>query len=156
MRTIIPVHRHLFALAIVCCWMAGLAAAQTSSGARALTDAFVQAWNAHDARAFGRLYADDAEWIAVGGERHRGHVAVEGALAKEHASWARTTTLRATDVVVREIDSENAIVMFRWEVTRAERVGPGHSVATHCSWPRIGRGVRIIVVGQAAALPMPR
>jgi uncharacterized protein (TIGR02246 family) len=156
MRTIIPVHRHLFALAIVCCWMAGLAAAQTSSGARALTDAFVQGWNAHDARAFGRLYADDAEWIAVGGERHRGHVAVEGALAKEHASWARTTTLRATDVVVREIDSENAIVMFRWEVTRAEEGGArplrGNTllVAAH----REGRW--IIVVGQAAALPMPR
>ena len=74
-------------------WMAGVAAGQASSGAGTLADAFVHAWNAHDGRAFGRLYADDADWVTVGGERHKGRIAVEGALAKEHAIWARTTTL---------------------------------------------------------------
>jgi hypothetical protein len=44
-------------------------------------------------------------------------IAIEEALAKEHASWARTTTLRATDVMVRELDRERAIVMFKWEIT---------------------------------------
>lgn len=71
-------------------------------------------------RALGRLYADNADWVTVGGERHKGRVAIEGVLAKEHASWARTTILRATDVAVRAINSENAIVMFKWEITRAK------------------------------------
>ena len=116
----------------------------------------MQAWNTHDARAFGRLYADDAEWITVGGERHKGRVAVEGALAKEHASWARTTTLRATDVVVRDIDSEHAIVMFRWEVTRTED-GVAKPLAGNTLLVAAKHDGRwIIVVGQVAALPMPR
>ena len=156
MRTIIPVLRQVLALALCFCSTAGLVAAQTSSGPGALADAFVQAWNTHDARAFGRLYADDAEWITVGGERHKGRVAVEGALAKEHASWARTTTLRATDVVVRDIDSEHAIVMFRWEVTRTEE-GVAKPLAGNTLLVAAKHDGRwIIVVGQVAALPMPR
>jgi|SRR5688500_4881360 ketosteroid isomerase-like protein len=88
--------KHLVAFVIVFGWTAGAAARQTSA-AGALAEAFVDAWNTHDVRAFGRLYADDADWVTVGGDRHKG-VAIEGALAKEHASWARTTTLRASDV----------------------------------------------------------
>ena len=59
-----------------------------TSAAGALADAFVDAWNTRDVRALGRLCADEADWVRVGGERHKGRVAVEGALAKEHASWA--------------------------------------------------------------------
>jgi uncharacterized protein (TIGR02246 family) len=96
----------LVAFVIVFGWTAGAAAGQTSA-AGTLADAFVDAWNTHDVRAFGRLYADDADWVTVAGERHKGRVAVEGVLAKEHAGWARTTILRATGVAVRAIDSEN-------------------------------------------------
>ncbi len=156
MRTMIPVLRQLLAFGLFSCSTVGLLAAQMSSGPGALADAFVQAWNTHDARAFGRLYADDAEWITVGGERHKGRAAVEGALAREHASWARTTTLRATDVVVRDIDSENAIVMFRWEVTRAEE-GAAKPLAGNTLLVAAKHDGRwIIVAGQVAALPMPK
>lgn len=91
--------KHLILFVIVFGWTAGAAAGQTSA-AGALADAFVDAWNTHDVRAFGRLYADDADWVTVGGERHKGRVAIEGALAKEHASWARTTALRAAEVSI--------------------------------------------------------
>lgn len=89
--------KHLLAL-ILFGAMAGVAAGQRSSAAGALVDAFVHAWNTHDGPAFGRLYADDADWVTVGGETYHGRVAIEAALAKEQASWARTTTLRTTDV----------------------------------------------------------
>lgn len=125
----------LIAFVIVFGWTAGAAAGRTSA-AGALADAFVDAWNTHDVRALGRLYADDADWVTVGGERHKGRVVVEGALAKEHGSWARTTTLRATDVAVRAIDSEHAIVMFSGESRALRRVGRNHSAATHSSWPQ--------------------
>ena len=83
-------------------------------------------------------------------------IAVEGALAKEHASWARTTTLRATDVVVRVIDSENAIVMFKWEITRPEErgVSPLRGNTLLVAAKQDGRW--IVVAGQAAAVPVPR
>jgi uncharacterized protein (TIGR02246 family) len=148
--------KHLFALVIFFGWMAGVVAGQTSSGAGALADAFVHAWNTHDGRAFGRLYADDADWVTVGGERHRGRVAVEGALAREHAGWARTTTLRATEPVVRVIDSENAIVMFEWEITRMEEseVRPLRGNTLLVAAKQDGRW--IIIAGQTAAVPVPR
>lgn len=147
--------KHLVALVIVFGWTAGAAAGQTSV-AGALADAFVDAWNTHDVRALGRLYADDADWVTVGGERHKGRVAVEGVLAKEHAGWARTTILRATDVAVRAIDSENAIVMFKWEITRPEEsaVKPLRGSTLLVAARRDGHW--IITAGQAAAVPAPR
>lgn len=147
--------KHLVAFVIVFGWTAGAAAGQTSA-AGALVDAFVNAWNTHDVRAFGRLYADDADWVTVGGERHKGRVAVEGVLAKEHAGWARTTILRETGVAVRAIDSENAIVMFKWEITRTEESGvtPLRGNTLLVAAKRDGRW--IITAGQAAAVPLPK
>ena len=147
--------KHLVALVIVFGWTAGAAAGQPSA-AGALADAFVDASNTHDVRALGRLYADDADRVTVGGERHKGRVAVEGVLAKEHASWARTTILRATDVSVRAIDSENAIVMFKWEITRTEESGvrPLRGNTVLVAAKQDGRW--IITAGKAAAVPAPR
>jgi uncharacterized protein (TIGR02246 family) len=147
--------KHLVALVIVFGWTTGAAAGQTSA-AGALADAFVDAWNTHDVREFGRLYANDADWVTVGGDRHKGRVAVEGVLAKEHAGWARTTMLRATDVAVRAIDSENAIVMFKWEITRPKEsaVTPVRGNTLLVAAKQDGRW--IITAGQAAAVPLPK
>jgi hypothetical protein len=92
----------------------------------------------------------------VGGERRKGRVAVEGVLAKEHASWARTMILRATDVAVRAIDSENAIVMFNWEITCPEEsaVKPLRGSTLLVAARREGRWN--ITAGQAAAVPLPK
>jgi uncharacterized protein (TIGR02246 family) len=148
--------KHLVAVVILFGYMAGVVAGQRSSAAGALADAFVHAWNTHDGPAFGRLYADDADWVTVGGETYHGRVAIEGALAKEHASWAPTTTVRTTDVVVRAIDSEQAIVMFKWEITRAEESGarPLRGNTLLVAAKKDGRWM--ITAGQAAAVPVPR
>ena len=143
--------KHLVAFVIVFGWTAGAAAGQTSA-AGAFADAFVDAWNTHDVRALGRLYADAADWVTVGGERHKG-VAVEGVLAKEHAGWARTTILRATDVAVRAIDSENVIVMFKWEITRTEESGVRPLRGNTLLVAAKQDGHWIITAGQAAAVP---
>lgn len=67
---------------IVMVWMTSLSAAQPPAGAGALVDAFARAWNTHDGSAFGLLYADDADWVMVSGERLKGRTAIEQALAK--------------------------------------------------------------------------
>jgi uncharacterized protein (TIGR02246 family) len=130
-----------------------VAAGQLSPRAEDLVDAFVQAWNAHDGPTFGRLYADDADWVMVGGERLKGRTAIEAALTKEHATWARMTTLRATDVSVRELGAGHAIVMFKWEIASdAERGGRrfrGNSVLAVAK----ARQGWVILAGQAAAVP---
>ena len=92
----------------------------------------------------------------MGGARHKGRVAIEGVLANEHAGWARPTILRATDVAVRAIDSENAIVMFKWEITRHEESGgrPLRGNTLLVAAKQDGRW--IITAGQAAAVPLPK
>jgi uncharacterized protein (TIGR02246 family) len=141
---------------LICACLTVVAAARPYSAARDLVDAFAQAWNTHDGPAFGRLYADDADWVMVGGERLKGRTAIEEALTKEHATWARTTTLRATDVSVRELDPGRAVVMFKWEIAsnseRGARVFRGNTVLVAAK----ARQGWIIVAGQAAAIPAPR
>jgi uncharacterized protein (TIGR02246 family) len=145
--------RSLVAHVILLAWMTAVAAAQLSPAAGAVVEAFVHAWNTHDGPALGRLYADDADWVMVGGGRLKGRNAIEAALAREHAGWARITTLRATDVVVRELDRERAIVMFKWEITsdaeRAARPFRGNTVLVVAK----ARDGWVIVAGQAAAVP---
>jgi hypothetical protein len=75
--------KHLVAFVIVFGWTAGSASGQTSA-AGALADAFVDAWNTHDVRAFGRLYADDADWVTVGGEDTR--------VASQSKAYSRRST----------------------------------------------------------------
>lgn len=139
--------------AIVIAWMTALSAAQPTAGAAALVDAFVHAWNTHDGSAFGLLYADDADWVMVSGERLKGRTAMEQALAKEHRSWAGTTTLRAADVSVRELDPQRAVVMFRWEiVSDAQPDGRPYRGNTVLIVEK-AREVWVIVAGQASAVP---
>jgi uncharacterized protein (TIGR02246 family) len=137
-------------------WTTAVAAAQRPAAPGALVDAFVHAWNTHDGPAFGRLYADDADWVMVGGERLKGRTAIEEALTKEHVNWARSTTLRATDVVVRELDPERAVVMFKWEITadaeRGARPFRGNTVLVVAQ----ARERWVIIAGQAAAVPASR
>ena len=90
------------------------------------------------------------------GERLKGRVVIEQALAKEHASWARTTTLRAADVSVRELDRQRAILMFKWEISSdAERGAPPRRGSTILVVEN-GRAGWVIVAGQAAAAPTPK
>ena len=138
---------------IAVAWTAAPSAAQPTPGAGAVVDAFVRAWNTHDGPAFGRLYGDDADWVMVSGERLKGRDAIEQALAKEHGSWARRTTLRAADVIVRDIDRQRAIVMFTWEIASdAERGARPYRGNTMLIVERVGEAW-VIVAGQAAAVP---
>jgi uncharacterized protein (TIGR02246 family) len=132
---------------------AAATAAQPRSTAGALAEAFAHAWNTHDARAFGALYAIDADWVTVAGIRHKGRAAIEAALGKEHASWARVSTLRATDVVVRDVDPDHAVVMFAWEITGADRGGTGILRGNTLIVATKRRGNWSIIAGQVASLP---
>src|SRR5687767_9094386 len=74
---------HLVAFVIVLGWTAGAAAGQTLA-AGALADAFVDAWNTHDVRALGRLYADDADWLRWAAQDTRA--------ASRSKAYSRTST----------------------------------------------------------------
>ncbi len=73
---------------------------------------FVRAWNTHDMSAFRKLFADDVTWVAVAESRLEGRTAVLKEFAEIHGSWARTTTVRASDVKVQQVRPDVAVVFF--------------------------------------------
>jgi uncharacterized protein (TIGR02246 family) len=83
-----------------------------SSGAESLLDGFVQAWNSHDGKAFDHLFTDDAVWVAVAEARTQGRTAIVNEFSEIHATWAKETTIVASDIEVHSVREDVAIVLF--------------------------------------------
>lgn len=88
-----------------------------------LVEAFVSAWNNHDAKAFGEMFSDDVHWVTASGARVKGRADVESFLGKEHLTWARTTTMAASDIEAKPLGQDLAVVLFRWKIVGAGRPG---------------------------------
>ena len=142
--------RQLVMLVLACFSLVAGPRAQ-SPAPESVADRFVRAWNAHDGAAFGELFSEDAYWITASGERVKGRAHVRAYLEKEHATWARSTTMKADDVEVKPLARGLAIVSFRWEIAGADparsRRGTGLMVAaaSETRW--------MVVAGQVAILP---
>ena len=67
-------------------------------------------FNRHDAAAATRMYAPDADFVGVRGERARGRAEAEKGLANAFRTRAREATLRTEDVEVRFVRPDVAIV----------------------------------------------
>ena len=67
-------------------------------------------FNAHDARAATAMYADDADFVSVRGERAHGQIEIEKRLAHIFATRAGATTLKTLDTSIRFPRSDIAIV----------------------------------------------
>jgi uncharacterized protein (TIGR02246 family) len=118
-----------------------------------LVNGFVAAWNSHDAAAFGKLFAADADWVTASGLRLRGRDKIQAYLAEEHATWAKTTRMQATNIHVRRASADTVTLFFEWEITDiaagSSRRGNNVFVATR---PDAGW---IIGAGQVARKPAP-
>jgi uncharacterized protein (TIGR02246 family) len=99
---------------------------------------FARSWNAHSMKSFCDVLSDDADWVTVAGTRLKGRSEVQAFLDKEHSGWARTTSMRTTDVAVRPLGVDAAVISFNWEITRAVG-GDGQPSAP-------SRGVNLFVV----------
>jgi uncharacterized protein (TIGR02246 family) len=76
----------------------------------ALVDRMTAAFNVHDAREAAAMYADDADFVSVRGERAHGRKEIEKRLAHIFATRARATTLKTLDTSIRFPKSDVAIV----------------------------------------------
>jgi uncharacterized protein (TIGR02246 family) len=72
----------------------GAATAEDVAAARALVAAYEDAWNRHDMRALGALFADDAEWVNIVGMWWRDRAALTEAHAAYHATMFKDTPTR--------------------------------------------------------------
>jgi uncharacterized protein (TIGR02246 family) len=121
------------------------------SGAGTLATLFMEAWNTHDAAAFGRLMASDADWVTASGIRLRGRDGIQAYLADEHATWAKASTMRAMNIQVRALNRKTAVVSFEWEIsTPADDGGPPSVARGNNLFVTLKEGGWTIVSGQVA------
>ncbi|HRZ01166.1 MAG TPA: SgcJ/EcaC family oxidoreductase [Burkholderiaceae bacterium] len=83
---------------------------------RAPLDAFCAAWNAHDMRAFGRLFTPAADFVNAFGTWWRGREAIEAAHAATHGDVFGTSTLAFEDVELRELAPGLALARAHWHL----------------------------------------
>jgi uncharacterized protein (TIGR02246 family) len=104
LRVIIPLFMSLL--------FAATSAAQSATPV-AVIDDFLKAWNSHDAKAFDRLFTQDAIWVPVAETRVAGHADVIKEFEQIHTTWAKKTTIIARDVKVQSVRPDVAVILFQ-------------------------------------------
>ena len=93
-----------------------------------LPDRFIAAWNAHDLKAFEKLYTSDAVWVAVAEERTEGRAAIVSEFAKVHTGngWAIRTTITKKGVPeVHMLRPDVATIFFHMDFLSDGKPVPG-------------------------------
>ena len=126
------------------------------AGPETVVDAFVRAWNSHDAKTFGDVFSEDAP---ASGVRVKGRGEIQSFLRKEHLTWARTTAMKAADVEVKSIGPDLVVVLFRWDIVGApdadgKAVGPFRGSTLFVAASQANRWT--VVAGQVATAPSAR
>ena len=83
-----------------------------SASPDALVENFVKAWNSHSAKAFDRLFTDDAIWVPVAEARVEGRGNIVKDLGEIHATWAKATTVVQSGREVRTLRPDCAVILF--------------------------------------------
>ena len=83
-----------------------------NSNPEALVNDFVKAWNSHEAKAFDRLFIDEAVWVPVANVRTEGREQIVKDFAEIHAAWAKSTTISINSVKVQQLRPEVAVILF--------------------------------------------
>lgn len=92
----------------------GVSAVQAAPATPELAaQAFVEAWNSHEAQNFEGLFTEDAWWVPVVESRLSGRMQIVADLKQAHAIWAGRTTMALSDVVVSTLSDTSAAVLFK-------------------------------------------
>jgi uncharacterized protein (TIGR02246 family) len=86
---------------------------------RGVVDSFMDAWNQHDAKAFGALFAEDADFFNIRGIHERGRKRIEDFHAPLFATIFKSSHQTADEISVRFVKPDVAEVDVRWGMTGA-------------------------------------
>jgi uncharacterized protein (TIGR02246 family) len=84
---------------------------------QALVDRFVRAWNAHDPKAMGELFTEEADFVNFEGVWSQGRAWIRAQLERGHITRFKGTTLVETNTRLRMVRDNVAILHFRWELS---------------------------------------
>jgi uncharacterized protein (TIGR02246 family) len=88
-----------------------------ASRPEALVDGFVRAWNAHDVKALGELFTEDADFVTDQGKWWKGRAWIQSQLERAHSTRLKTTMMVETNTTVRLVRPDVAVMRFEWEVS---------------------------------------
>jgi len=91
----------------------------------AVVDDFVKAWNAHNVRAFDRLFTADAVWVPVAEARVVGHADVVKGFEEIHTAWAKETAIAARDIRVQSVRPDVVVILFHAKFMEGGKEVPG-------------------------------
>ena len=124
---------------------APLLAATADDGIRRVMDDQVSAWNRGDVRAFMDGYEDSPSTTFVGLNITKGHAEVLANYQKRYPSKDAMGTLRFTDIEVRPLGEDYAVVIGRYHLDRSQQAGgEGNGIFT-LVFHRTPRGWKIIL-----------
>jgi uncharacterized protein (TIGR02246 family) len=86
---------------------------------RKLVTDVIEAWNEHDARAYSRHCADDADLTTVIGTTAHGREAIHAHIAEVFKSLFKKSHITAKTIWVRFLNPEIAVVDIRWQMIGA-------------------------------------
>ena len=84
-----------------------------------MINAFVDAWNHHDAKAFAAVFAEDADFTNWRGQGASGRSKIEEFHAPLFATIFKNSHQRSTDIKIRFVRADVAAVDVHWDLTGA-------------------------------------
>lgn len=78
---------------------------------------FIDAWNQHNAQAFGRVFAEDADFMNVAGKSLRGRTSIEQHHAPSFTTKWKDSHQKITQHTIRFVRPDVAAVDAWWELT---------------------------------------
>jgi uncharacterized protein (TIGR02246 family) len=102
---------------------ASMSAAQSATPV-VVVDDFLKAWNSHDAKAFDRLFTQDAIWVPVAETRVVGHADVIKEFEQIHTGWAKKTAIIARDIKVQSLCPDVAVILFHAKFVQDAKEAP--------------------------------
>lgn len=81
-----------------------------------IASAFTRAWNTHDAKAIGKLFADDADFVNVVGLWWTSRRSIRRALARGFEGWFAGSTFTVEKLSQRLLGPDAAVVIARWRI----------------------------------------
>jgi uncharacterized protein (TIGR02246 family) len=94
------------------------AAAQTPDP-EGLATGFAESWNAHDMKAFGNLFTEDADFVNVAGTWWKGRAEIQAKHEAGHALRYKASSLVTSGATVRQLRPDVALVHVRWTLSGA-------------------------------------
>ena len=93
-------------------------------------------WNAHDMKAFGSLFAEDADFVSVLGMRWRSRDEIRDQHRVRHKTVFSKSTMTTHDTTVLFLQDDVAVARSLWDLTgllssKGEQLPPRKGIATH-------------------------